>query len=349
MMGRDDIGTRGGDEVVVQRIEVEDTAAFTWLRVGWLTRLRERTTTYSIVTATIVLFMGILFVFELFEDDITVFEFWLSAVLLAASLLIPLQVFWMGRRFPAWVGIAVVITHAAVSMFYIGFSDERQNAIAGLQQLPLMAMYCAWFYGSRVARITQGIVMVLVAAAILFGPHGGQGGLLGPINLIGLVMFTWLCLEMGLFVRQRMLTQAHTDELTGALNRRGFMEQAKLELRRAQRYERPLTIAVLDLDSFKEINDIDGHAAGDDVLKSLVAQWISLSRPHDVLGRLGGDEFVMLLPESHADDAAHLLTRMRELAIHPWSWGVAEACAGEDVSAVIHRADEAMYIQKRDR
>jgi len=335
--------------MVVQRIEVEDSAALSWLRSEWITRLRARTTTYSIVTATIVLFMGMLFVFELFEDDVTSFEYWLSATLLCASILVAVQVFWMGLRFPPWVGILVIFGQALVSVYYLAFSDERQNVIASLQQLPLIAMYSAWFYGARFSRISQAIILLAFSAAILLGPHGGQGGLLGPINVIGLVLFTWLCLEMGLFVRLRMQMEANTDELTGSLNRRGFLEHANLELRRAQRYGRPLTIAVLDLDHFKAVNDEQGHAAGDDVLKSLVAQWISMSRPHDVFGRLGGDEFVMLLPESHADDATQLLRRMRDLAIHPWSWGVAELAASESLPDLMQRADGQMYAQKRSR
>lgn len=335
--------------MVVQRIEVEDSAGLSWLGSAWLTRLRARTTTYSIVTATIVLFMGVLFVFELFEDDITVFEYWLSAALLAASLLVAVQVFWMGLRFPAWVGILVILAHALVSVYYIGFSDERQNTIASLQQLPIMAMYCAWFYGARFARVTVAIIVGAVCLAILLGPFGQPGGMLGPINVLGLALFAWLCLEMGLFVRHRMMLQINTDPLTGALNRRGFFEQAAREIRRAQRSTHPLAIAVLDLDHFKSLNDGEGHAAGDDVLKSLVAQWISLSRPHDVLGRMGGDEFVMLLPETTATDATRLLQRMRDLAIHPWSWGVAEFVSGETIDDAVRRADEAMYEQKRNR
>lgn len=333
--------------MVVQRTLPEDSSALAWLHSAWLLKLRRRTTTYSLITATIVLFMGALFAFELFEDDLTTFEYVLAALLLVASLVIAASVFWGGRRFPLWVGVAVIVVHALVSVYYIGFSDERQNAIVSLQQLPLMAMYCAWFYGAAPSRITMGAIIVAVSVAVSLGQFGGSHGLLGPTNITGLILFSWLCLEMGLFVRHRMTVEVNTDPLTGALNRRGFFERAAVEMRRSQRARHSMAVALLDLDEFKAVNDDAGHAAGDDVLKSLVAQWISLSRSRDALGRLGGDEFIMLLPEIGAEEAAKKMQRMREIAIHPWSWGVADMQPGDTIDDAIHRADQAMYAQKR--
>src|SRR5690606_20071706 len=101
-------------------------------------------------------------------------------------------------------------------------SDERQNAISALQELPIMAMYFSWFYGARVARIGELVILIAAGTAVLMGPFAGEDGLLGPVNLIGAVLFTWLCLEAGLFVRHRLLRESHTDHLTEVLNRRGL-------------------------------------------------------------------------------------------------------------------------------
>ncbi len=337
--------------MVVQDIRAADAEELRWLRTGWLRHLRERTSTYSVVTAGLVLMFASLGMFELFEDDISLFEVLLSWAILLAGLGVATIVI-LGIELPMWVGFALVVAHAAVNMYYLGFSDERQNAIAALQELPLMAMYFAWFYGARIARTGEVIILVVLAIAALGGQFAGATPegirpLFGPANLVGAALLTWMCLEAGLFVRHRIRLESHTDELTGALNRRGFLAKAGMEFRRAVRYDRPLTLVVLDLDKFKAINDEAGHAAGDDALKSVTAQWMSLSRPTDIVGRLGGDEFALLLPETDAEAARTMLRRMRMHARHPWSWGIAQMTPGESVEATLDRADRAMYDDKR--
>lgn len=338
--------------MVVQNIRAADAEELRWLGSGWLARLRERTSVYSIVTAALTLLFSVLGLFELFEDDISLFEVLMSIGIFVAGLTVTVLVVFFGVELPRWLGLVLVILHAIVNTYYLAFSDERQNAIAALQELPLMAMYFSWFYGARIARTGEFIIVAVLTAAVLYGPFAGATPdgirpLFGPANLIGAVLFTWMCLEAGLFVRHRIRVEAHTDELTGAFNRRGFMIKAGMEFRRAERYERPLTIAVLDLDKFKEVNDESGHAAGDDVLKSVSAQWMSLSRPTDLVGRLGGDEFAMLMPETDAESAMAMMRRMRVHARHPWSWGVVQVTPGESVQEALDRADQAMYDDKR--
>lgn len=309
----------------------------------------DRGSTYSVVTAAIALVFGVLALLELFEDDITTFEYAISCAILALSGLVVTLVALFGMSVAPWVGVIIVMLQAALAVYYIGFSDERQNAIMGLQKLPIMAMYFAWLYGARIARVCEMGILAAICCAAFLGPFGQRDGLFAPMNLFGAVAFTWLCLEMGIFIRRRLRVDADTDPLTGALNRRGFEDRAHTELRRAERHDRPVSVAVLDLDEFKAVNDGDGHAAGDDVLRSLVAQWTSLSREHDVVGRFGGDEFVMIMPETRLEEAAGLLRRLRDLAIHPWSWGAVEVLPGERLADALHRADQAMYTAKRDR
>jgi len=97
---------------------------------------------------------------------------------------------------------------------------------------------------------------------------------------------------------------AGRDQLTGALTRRGFVERVTQEIERFRRYGRLASLAIIDLDRFKSINDTHGHPAGDAVLRQVGALLASVKRPNDVLGRIGGEEFALLMPE--ADGAAAL-------------------------------------------
>ncbi|WP_336644902.1 GGDEF domain-containing protein [Microbacterium sp. USHLN186] len=342
--------------MVVQGIRAADADELGWLNASWLQRTRSRTSIYSIATAVACVFFSLLLLLELFETDISLFEILLSAVLMVAGFGCGAAVLLMGVRLPRWGGLVLVLLHALVAVYYIGFSDERQNAIASIQELPVMAIFLAWFYGARIGRVVELCILASVGTAMALGPFGGDAvpgsvapGLFGWSNLFGVVAMSWLCLEIGFFVRHRIRLEAHTDALTGALNRRGLKHRMDEELRRARRTARPLAIAVLDLDDFKAVNDGDGHEAGDAVLKTLVAQWISMSRERDLVGRLGGDEFVMLLPDTTESGAMAMVGRMRQYATHPWSWGVAEVYGDDTLESAMRRADAEMYRDKRGR
>lgn len=109
--------------------------------------------------------------------------------------------------------------------------------------------------------------------------------------------------------RERALARA--DPLTGAANARAFRESLASEIARARRGGRPLTLAYLDLDRFKEVNDRHGHQAGDELLQGVVSLIREHLRVTDLLARLGGDEFALLLPETGRDGARQPLERLR--------------------------------------
>lgn len=152
---------------------------------------------------------------------------------------------------------------------------------------------------------------------------------------------------------------ASTDPLTGALNRRCFFELAVAELRRAARYARPLTIALVDIDRFKVINDTHGHAVGDAVLSDFVRLCREVLREQDLMCRYGGEEFALLLPETDPAGARHMAERLcaaaasRAVAIDDdtigftISIGVALCEPGaEDIDRSLARADAALYQAK---
>jgi diguanylate cyclase (GGDEF)-like protein len=152
-----------------------------------------------------------------------------------------------------------------------------------------------------------------------------------------------------------------TDPLTGALNRRGYFERARIEMVRSKRYNRPLAAIMLDIDHFKSVNDTLGHAVGDVVLAEFVERLRNALRTVDILGRVGGEEFVVLLPETTIDAATLVAERLRrqlddrplatpagELVLTA-SAGVAEWTAEMvAIDALMERADAALRDAKRD-
>src|SRR5439155_18756933 len=105
---------------------------------------------------------------------------------------------------------------------------------------------------------------------------------------------------------------SRSDALTGSLNRRGFEERLESELARSARSGLPLSLMLLDLNGFKAVNDEHGHAAGDDLLCSVVDTLKAAVRQSDVVGRMGGDEFAVVSPGAGRREAEQLASRVRE-------------------------------------
>jgi|SRR5208283_2390618 len=154
----------------------------------------------------------------------------------------------------------------------------------------------------------------------------------------------------------RLDASSRTDPLTGVANSREFLELLKREIERSRRYKRPITLAYIDLDNFKSVNDTFGHAAGDMVLQTLVSTVKPNIRVTDVLARLGGDEFALLLPEADVQAARTVIDKIRsgitrEMASQRWSVTLSvglqtslDAHLGAD--ELIKKADDLMYEAK---
>ena len=152
--------------------------------------------------------------------------------------------------------------------------------------------------------------------------------------------------------------QAITDDLTGLVNRRRFIEALDAEVERARRFASPLAIVLSDLDNFKQVNDEFGHHGGDVVLRAFADLIRSHVRDVDVSGRIGGEEFAILLPDTDRDGAALVAERMRHslnsvaIAIDEASlkgaasFGVAELAAGQTGDDLLRSADAALYRAK---
>jgi diguanylate cyclase (GGDEF)-like protein/PAS domain S-box-containing protein len=170
---------------------------------------------------------------------------------------------------------------------------------------------------------------------------------------------TFLDITQMKLLQKELEVLATTDSLTEIFNRRHFIELIEKEISRAKRSRTPLSVAMIDIDHFKRINDAYGHPIGDSVIKALVAIFKNDLRPYDFLGRLGGEEFAIAMVECDLQEAFTVSERLRERVMNhvikaddqniniTISVGVAEISGDmESFESIINRADEALYLAK---
>ncbi len=218
----------------------------------------------------------------------------------------------------------------------------------------------AWLVGERLA-VTISVLSAVVwhFANFLAGERFSSSWVYYWNALTRLAFFL---LTSALFARLRSSLSrerglSRTDALTGLANGRAFHEIASAELLRSSRYAHPMSIACLDLDDFKQINDRLGHAAGDLVLRVVARELVRCTRRTDCAVRLGGDEFVILLPETDAEVARAVVKRLQAslhvaMEAHGWPIGFSIGVLslgqpGESLADVLQRADGALYEAKR--
>lgn len=161
----------------------------------------------------------------------------------------------------------------------------------------------------------------------------------------------------------RLQKLAHTDALTGVLNRRRFTELATDELAHAERHDAPVALLMVDLDHFKQVNDRHGHAGGDQVLRAFADTARQVVRQGDLLGRLGGEEFALLLPQTDAEGGGVLAERLRQciasqqpdidgqrlsyaVSIGVAAWAPGPAAGPALLDRLLVAADRALYAAK---
>jgi diguanylate cyclase (GGDEF)-like protein len=217
----------------------------------------------------------------------------------------------------------------------------------------------AWFGG-----FAQGILISMICAVSWQAVEASWESDANPLVLLwngtarfGIFVVTSSLLSrlrLSLYLEKRL---ARSDPLTGAANGRTFYEGVSLAVERALRAGQPVTLAYLDLDNFKWLNDKLGHSAGDDALCDLVRSIHQDIRATDLFARLGGDEFALFLPDCNKGDAGALLTRMRANFIAVMAskrWPVTLSIGAmtfptpsRDVDAMVRCVDELMYRAKK--
>lgn len=210
---------------------------------------------------------------------------------------------------------------------------------------------------ARVVQVAVDPAAVMVPSA----PAADDARLLVAMIAAGAFNISFIGLVVGRLVH-RLRGLIETDTLTGLLNRAGLEKRLAIAWQSASRFDQPLSVAFVDIDDFKVVNDTAGHGWGDTVIRRIAGVLRRCAREVDAVGRWGGDEFVIVLPQTDADGAAHAVQRLRE-AIHreaisggpgsapiTLSIGVATRGAGDaDLDALIERADTEMYRIKQLR
>ncbi len=150
---------------------------------------------------------------------------------------------------------------------------------------------------------------------------------------------------------------SRTDHLTGIANRLALNEELKSEYLRAQRYNKPLSLIMVDIDYFKKINDRYGHIAGDAILKDVSRLLFENVREIDFVGRWGGEEFMIILPETAIDNTKAIAEKLRvqlhknEFSLNEpvtASFGVTQYKPEESLDAFVQRADNLLYDAKEE-
>ncbi len=228
---------------------------------------------------------------------------------------------------PRW-RIVVVAYCGVAAVAAIDLVTGRELSVSIFFLLPVG--YTTWFAGRNPA------FGVAFASATLWYSADRLGGTVYSHPLIPvwnaavrlgffLTVASLLVVLHGALKRQEHL--ARQDQLTGLANLRHFSDVADLEVHRARRYGHPISIAYLDVDDFKDVNDRFGHQRGDTLLRSIAATIQANIRSSDTLGRLGGDEFALLMPETSGEAAIAAVAKLQE-ALH-------EAMADSDLDVTV--------------
>lgn len=154
-----------------------------------------------------------------------------------------------------------------------------------------------------------------------------------------------------------LVRESSTDGLTGLINHRRMQALLAQEISRAQRFQRPLSVILFDIDNFKQVNDSHGHPVGDAVLRQVASLMSAAVREVDFLARTGGEEFMLIATETDGALAQEVAERLRQIFCEAdfgigrpvtASFGVSQLRSKETASALLQRADERLYWSKRE-
>ena len=244
------------------------------------------------------------------------------------------------RRFLGYAtGVAVVVLFTAFTV-----SDGVVSRLLCIQAAMFLGMHIGAYWPERIGWIWASVLTVSTLVASTLSSFD-VAFVVYALTALGIVAATE---TFGAFAR-RMRHSATHDPLTGLLNRQGLEDKVEKLLPVFAARGLPVSMAVLDLDHFKTINDKYGHLAGDVLLSRVATAWRSKLRRGDVLGRLGGDEFLLFMPGTREIEAAQLLHELH--LSHPAEWSVGLVCMPtvRRWSELYRAADAELYRAKRAR
>jgi diguanylate cyclase (GGDEF)-like protein len=258
-----------------------------------------------------------------------------------------------GERLPGWTFYVWTACGTLLVTFGLVFNGERDGGAAGGDEMYYLwvVLYAAHYFG----RLATAVQVAMIAAAYTVALIEIDPGPIATSRWL-----TTVGLAVGAAAAVRVLSEriellvgelrlaASTDPLTGLLNRRAFEERAAGELARARRTGEPFAALVVDVDQFKQINDREGHAAGDAALVALAEALTAELREIDSVARIGGDEFAILLPATGVTGARTIAERLRRRSAVAISVGTAVyGVDGLTADDLARAADAALYDAKR--
>ncbi len=262
----------------------------------------------------------------------------------AFELLVVVLCIGMGARTPVWFLRLVLFSRLVSAVFLAAVGCPIDSLIFGYATAVFVVVYAAYFWHSWWTYLYS----FCAAVSML---------LLGFIpDKIDRVVQTWFVVTSLLVLMAIGLNrvvgeqerQAKRDPITGLPNRVA-LDAYLIAHPRPGRAVGPQALVVIDLDHFKDVNDTQGHAAGDKFLRDAATVWRAALRPDDLLFRVGGDEFLLVLPQTTPTDADALVARLREVSPGPLSYGVTEWGSEVSFDAAFAIADRRMYADKSRR
>lgn len=254
----------------------------------------------------------------------------------------------------------VILLYCTVFLLFLGWLDIITGDYSLIVFYLIPVSLVSWFVGKRSGALfcLLSVVVRIIADESSSSEIFTHSVLHYWNELVEFVFLLIMSLLLSSFKKKydNEKEMARRDPLTGTLNRRSFFDLAEHEINRSHRYGLPLTVAYIDLDNFKVVNDQFGHQTGDLLLAEVVSTIRLNIRSSDVLARFGGDEFVILLPDTPGAPVLNFINKLHEnldqaMVRRGWpvSFSIGAATfvrAPATVDEIIHHADKLMYAAK---
>lgn len=262
----------------------------------------------------------------------------LAAYPAAAVLLI------VGERLPRVAFHLLLVLGTLIITLGVYFGNDGTGSLTAAVFYIWVALYAFTFFSRRWAAVHVAIVGAAYGAVLVV--LGVRAGAAQWLLVVGTTIASGLVVAS---LVDEVRAVARRDGLTGLWNRRALEEDLERHLRSAGRDGHAVTLAILDLDDFKDHNTKLGHHGADRLLVDLAESWSGQLRPDDCLARYGGDEFALVCPRSTVDDVEQLVRRLRSASPSPvrFSAGIAAWSRGESAEELERRADDALLDAKR--
>ncbi len=257
---------------------------------------------------------------------------------------------------PAWFLAGMIL------VLIIGLTDYATGEEISFSIFYLLPVaMTTWFVGRNTGLIIASVSAICWLAADLYAGHHYSHPAIPYWNMLvrfGFFLILLIVLSRLKIAYEHVKTLSSVDPLTGVLNGRAFQDRANAEIERARRYGHPFTVAYIDLDNFKAVNDRFGHSVGNTVLCKVADTASGNLRATDIVARLGGDEFALLFPETGEESARAVLSKLQDMvsgSMQANGWPVTLSIGAvtfrkppDSVDRMVKTADELMYAVKHD-